>query len=92
MFLSLSDHSAPISGHSDMMQKNQEEDEIRFEQKLKLITDCYESQPSKRARLDDDEDNDGGDLSDKVFADDDDDEWVSSVLLYREKEKVKVRG
>ena len=90
-FVSLSDRSAPISGHSDMVRKNQEEDEIRFEKKLKLITDCYESQPSMRARLDDDEDNDGGNLSDKALSGDGD-ECVSSVLLHREKRKVKVGG
>ncbi|XP_076451814.1 uncharacterized protein LOC143287590 [Babylonia areolata] len=72
--------------YSMLLKETRRQEAERFEKKLQLIMDSSKPQPSKKPRLDK-----AAPSSSKDVMLDDDDEWVSSLLLHQEKVKVQER-
>lgn len=75
-----------------MLKETKQEEEERFEKRLKLLMDNIEPQPSKRIRLEEPSESGGSKTKQNTSVMvDGEDEWVSSLLLYQERIKVQVR-
>ncbi|XP_025078007.1 kinesin-like protein KIF20B isoform X3 [Pomacea canaliculata] len=78
--------------YSTMLKETKQEEEERFEKRLKLLMDNIEPQPSKRIRLEEPSESGGSKTKQNTSVMvDGEDEWVSSLLLYQERIKVQER-